>query len=288
MSTDKARRSRFMSYMPRIVLLSIAVLTLLGQTMPIAYASTTIGVVPAATLDALTARAQQTGTMRLIVGLNIPDAPQGEFNTPAADAVQRQRVAQAQQGLLQRLSGRGVRATAQFQYIPFVGLEANAAAIQALSADPGVTTIQEDGLNQISLDESIPLIGGNANGSFGSTQRTGAGQTVAVLDTGVMRTHTFLANKVVSEACYSTTSAADGATAFCQTGSTAVGSGVNCPVSISGCDHGTHVAGIVAGKGANGITFNGVAKDANIIAIQVFSRFDIPECGTCTSASIPT
>ena len=36
-----------------------------------------------------------------------------------------------------------------------------------------------------------------------------------------------------------------------------------------GCDHGTHVAGIAAGKSAS---FSGVAKDANVIAMQVFSR----------------
>ena len=281
MSTDTARRSRFMSYMPRIVLLSIAVLTLLGQTMPVAYASTAIGVVPAATLDALTARAQQTGTMRLIVGLTIPNAPQGELNFPVSDAVQRQRVAQAQQGLLQRMAGRGVQATAQFEYIPFIGLRANAAAIAALNNDPGVSTIEEDMQYQPMLEASIPLIGGNADGSFGSTNRTGAGQVVAVLDTGVMRTHAFLANKVVSEACYSTTDSTRGTTAFCETGSTAAGSGVNCPASISGCDHGTHVAGIVAGKGTS---FNGVAKEASIIAIQVFSRLDNAQCSACTTA----
>jgi len=37
----------------------------------------------------------------------------------------------------------------------------------------------------------------------------------------------------------------------------------------TGCDHGTHVAGIAAGKSAS---FSGVAKDANLIAMQVFSR----------------
>ena len=55
-------------------------------------------------------------------------------------------------------------------------------------------------------------------------------------------------------------------------------SGLNCDSSVSSvCSHGTHVAGIAAGKGT---TFSGVAKDANIIAIQVFSRFDDPaQCG---------
>jgi subtilisin-like proprotein convertase family protein len=61
---------------------------------------------------------------------------------------------------------------------------------------------------------------------------------------------------------------------FCPDGvesSTASGSGVHC--TIDGCSHGTHVAGIVAGRnGPNGRT--GVAPDASIIAIQVFTHID--------------
>jgi hypothetical protein len=38
--------------------------------------------------------------------------------------------------------------------------------------------------------------------------------------------------------------------------------------SHAGCEHGTHVAGAAAGRGAS---FSGVAADANIVAIQVFS-----------------
>jgi hypothetical protein len=41
------------------------------------------------------------------------------------------------------------------------------------------------------------------------------------------------------------------------------------------------VAGIAAGKGTGGTAFSGVAKDANVIAVQVFSRFDsASNCGT--------
>ena len=99
-----------------------------------------------------------------------------------------------------------------------------------------------------------------------------------------MKTHTFLTNKVVSEACYSTTDATQNSTAFCTSGSTASGVGVNCPVTITGCDHGTHVAGIVAGKGTNGITFNVASpKDATLIAIQVFTKFS--GAATCGGAA---
>lgn len=120
------------------------------------------------------------------------------------------------------------------------------------------------------------MIGGSPTGTFGTSQRTGAGQTIAILDTGVMKTHTFLAHKVVSEACYSSTDTSYGSLAVCEFNSTAPGSGVNCTISTTGCDHGTHVAGVAAGNGA---AFNGVAKDATIIAIQVFSEFSEDYCG---------
>src|SRR5690606_12578974 len=46
--------------------------------------------------------------------------------------------------------------------------------------------------------------------------------------------------------------------------------------------HGTHVAGIAAGRSQTvaGQTINGVAPNANIIAIQVFTRFNRDtDCG---------
>ena len=51
--------------------------------------------------------------------------------------------------------------------------------------------------------------------------------------------------------------------------STARGSGNDCPVSIGGCGHGTHVAGIAVGSNAN---FSGVARNANLVAIKTASR----------------
>lgn len=55
-------------------------------------------------------------------------------------------------------------------------------------------------------------------------------------------------------------------------------SGLPCPSSIAGCDHGTHVAGIAAGDSFlyAGNEYHGVARDAQIIPIKVFSQFNNP------------
>ncbi len=81
---------------------------------------------------------------------------------------------------------------------------------------------------------------------------------------------------MVSEACYSTTYSGYSSTTLCPDeaeASTASGSGLPCS-GISGCDHGTHVAGIAAGKPYDDVTRTGVAPGAELIAIQIFSRFD--------------
>jgi subtilisin family serine protease len=110
----------------------------------------------------------------------------------------------------------------------------------------------------------------------------GAGQAVAILDTGVDFTHPAFNNtdrvRVVSEACYSTGSAAYGSISLCPDQareSVAPGSGADCVAtlrargagSVSTCAHGTHVAGIATGN--DGLSVVGVAPDAGLISIQV-------------------
>lgn len=220
----------------------------------------------------------QKGKVKVIVRLSEPEA--------SSTTAQRQiRLVSTQDSVLEKLkqvTSFKPTTVKRFKVVSGMALEVDLAALQLLSSDPNVVSIQEDVAVPPALYQSIPLVDANDAWTMGYS---GAGQTVAILDTGVNKYHSFFSGKVVSEACYSTTDAESSVTSFCPGGvesSTATGSGANCPSSISGCDHGTHVAGIAAGKnGASSYgTLHGVARDAKIIAIQVFSRFnDSDDCG---------
>lgn len=221
-------------------------------------------------------KAASGGVVRVLVQVATSFTPEGRLAGAQALA-QRQEIGRSQDALLQKLGSQGVKIHARYGHIPFLALEVDAAALDRLSHLPGVVGVMEDAFLKASLVSSNAVIGSGVAWSMGLT---GAGQTIAVLDTGVDKTHPYFAsgpqNKVVSEACYSSnvTSGFNPTTSVCPGGvteSTAPGSGVNCSLSIStDCQHGTHVAGIAAGNDGVGPAY-GVARDANLISIQVFS-----------------
>lgn len=105
-----------------------------------------------------------------------------------------------------------------------------------------------DGKVQASLDVSVPQIGAPTAWAAG---HTGAGTTVAVLDTGLDTTHPDFAGAVT------------GSRDFTETGSTADDNG-----------HGTHVASIVTGSGAaSGGKYQGVAPDAKLLIGKVLDAY---------------
>ncbi|MEQ4719282.1 S8 family serine peptidase [Nonomuraea sp. B19D2] len=142
-----------------------------------------------------------------------------------------------------------------FSRLPVVTMRVDAAGLDRLAAQAGVVSVTEDVPVPPVLAESIPLIGADKTRAAGLT---GAGGAVAVLDTGVARSHTFLAGRVVAEACFSPSDAEYGASSLCpdgedeQEGTGAADSDQGpCAAANLDCDHGTHVAGIAVGNGAN-------------------------------------
>ncbi len=233
-------------------------------------------------LDALMQKAD-VGTVRLLVTLDAAFQPEG--NIPATSArSQRNAISATANRVLNGIANLNYKLIATYETIPVIALEADKATLIQLANLPEVKYVQEDVPERTSDVSSGNLVGLPAAIAAGWT---GAGWTVAILDTGVQKTHPFLSGKVVAEACFSTSSGSTSTTVCPNGGSTSgstpgmsgSGAGVNC--TVSGCEHGTHVAGIAAGKNfSGGPGYDGMARDANIIAIQVFSRFNSStDCG---------
>jgi subtilisin family serine protease len=224
-------------------------------------------------------KADRKGVARVIVGLKGDFPSEGALND-SERSERRRKIKSEREKFLGRHAGKRLDKIKKFEFIPFLAFEADTAALEQLRTDEQIETIEEDELAAPTLTESAALVGAPGAWSMGFS---GSGQTIAVFDTGIDRNHNFLAGKVVSEACYS--SVYTDSASVCPNGvteSVEQGSGVNCASTISGCAHGTHVAGIAAGRGS---TASGIAKDANIIAIQVFSSVNNAE--SCGSNPVP-
>ena len=227
-----------------------------------------------ANAERLVRKAVDQGRIRVIVGLGTALKPRESLGRAEA-AAQARILRTAQDGLATRVLGRALAssdAVVRFDTIPFVSMFVDAAQARRLLADREATSIQEDVPVPPSLLESVPRLNADDVWAAGFP---GTGFTVAILDTGVDKTHPMLSGKVVSEACYSTEDPELRIRSLCPgrvLESTEPGSGVHC--NVIQCDHGTHVAGIAAGRAMPGSGHTGVARDANVIAIQVFSRFN--------------
>jgi subtilase family serine protease len=235
------------------------------------------GAEPSLVPDALHAQAASRGTARVIIRLNTPYQPESTLASAAHVTNQRQTLAGLQSLVRTQLRGIPHRVVRDFgKTLPLMAIEASPDALRALGSLRGIVAeVVPDGVSAPTLAQSIPLIHADEAWAAGFD---GTNQIVAILDTGVQRTHPFLGGRVIAEACFS--SATTGVTSVCPGGAeSAFGTGTAGPCAVPGtaCNHGTHVAGIAAGSGAS---FSGVAKNASIIAIQVFSRFnDDSSCG---------
>jgi subtilisin family serine protease len=222
-------------------------------------------------------KAQSEGQVRVIAELALSAAAQSPVDSDIVRDLRRAEVAQARNSVRGSLLGTKHSVAREYEQLPFVAVEVGIDGLRTLESLQGVVTrVVEDRLNRPFLAQSTVVVQATQvwAGDFGGTPFDGSGQVVAILDTGVDKNHPFLAGKVVEEACFSSNNAGFGATSVCPGGATssfASGSGLPCDASISGCNHGTHVAGIAAGSGAS---FSGVAKGANLMAVQVFTKFD--------------
>lgn len=147
----------------------------------------------------------------------------------------------------------------EYDQLPFSLIRVRSrAALDRLLSNPLVKGVYEDGLMYPQLLSSLPFIGQPATVAAGYT---GAGTTVAVIDTGINYINVTYPDL---GSCSSPGSAGCRVAAVIDCSAASGGNYRNCSTSSSNTDtngHGTNVAGIVAG----------VAPATNIAAINVFT-----------------
>lgn len=227
---------------------------------------------------------------RVLVELNMATAPEQLKIEYSGTELNRQRIAHLRKLLLDWLHNRDIEVVHQFKTIPYVSLIASESDIHKLKNTGLIKTARRVKSYDTQLFESTRVIGADVAWSRGYT---GLGQTVAVLDSGVDNDHAHFSANIVEEACFlSGVANFDWVFEFvepsgdqlrdflleredslfkCANGTgEQIGWGASQPceseVGVTGCDHGTHVTGIVAGKS---YLVGGVALSAGVVPIRV-------------------
>jgi len=241
------------------------------------------------TWDKLVEKAKDEGSIPVIITLKQRIRPEGALTT-GQRRTQRRQIDSVGDRVLDDVSG-DVEHVDRFEAVPIVTLKATPEALEQLRRSPDVISVAEDVPVPLRPPpQTVPSQAAQAARSWSTGDQwwhlykdetntawskgyDGTGQTVAVLDTGVQSDHPWLAGKVVSEACFSSAGSCSGGVTV-QYGT---GSAAPCTF-VSVCGHGTHVAHDAAGK-------YGVARNAKIIALRVFSRSTQCSGGAAVCAS---
>ncbi|MCB9362780.1 S8 family serine peptidase [Candidatus Woesearchaeota archaeon] len=150
---------------------------------------------------------------------------------------------------------KNIEQVTRYETIPSLAGSITQKGLDMLLEDPDIKTITTIKPVHISLTQSSPLIQAEQawNLYVNSTNITGKGETICVVDTGIDTDHAGFQDRIVAEYCYCTDNCCPD----------------NTPEDTAADDdngHGTHCASIAAG---NYNQYIGVAPEANIVAIKV-------------------
>lgn len=190
------------------------------------------------------------GVRNVSVVLDMEWAPEGYLDEEELRA-QRSRVMEAQDQVISKLPLGLVNQIYRTPHIPVLIVPLREEALAAVTKSPRVTRLEVVENARLALSTMTSSSRSQAVDLHGRGL-TGAGRTVAVIDTGVTAAHSALSGKIVLEACF--TGGVGSST--CPGGvsqSTYVGSGVDW------AGHGTAMAGVIAASGS----LTGMARYSN-------------------------
>jgi subtilisin family serine protease len=172
----------------------------------------------------------------------------------------RARAKSNQESVISKLSGAETVVRHRFDYINGFSADVTGEGLMELLDDPLVERVELVGRVQLHLAESVPLVNGTGVWAVqvGGVNLTGAGQSVCVIDTGVDYTHPNLGGCTQEDFLAGNCGKVPYGYDFYDDDAD----------PMDGDGHGTHVAGIVASDHG---TYRGVAPEAKIIAMKVFS-----------------
>ncbi|TVR48214.1 MAG: hypothetical protein EA386_05485 [Rhodobacteraceae bacterium] len=232
-------------------------------------------------------RVRAEGALVLIVGLDVDFVVHGELESAQIEA-QDTRIDRASSRVAARLSEGAVLNPARM--VPFMTVRVDEADLQALLSMQGIDTIRESITFDLDLSESTAHVDARRLWvTLPGLRASGHGQAIAVLDSGVWRGHLAFFDpqfntKIPASACFSNTEQSATHASTCPNGETSQitpfsgVAGVDCDPDTDGCGHGTHVAAIAGGHLGNPPMSHGMARDADIIPINVFRQRD--NCGS--------
>jgi subtilisin family serine protease len=191
---------------------------------------------------------QQNDMVRIIVALRPP-------TFDAEIQSETDQIAQAQDSVISELSPDDFGLTHRYRTIAGLAGEVTSEGLETIRNNPNVMAVDLDMPVQATLAESGKLI--RATQVWSEFGLTGKGVNVAVLDTGIEIAHPDLGDDLIAQKCFNH--------GTCPPNQT--------DESLSAQDengHGTHVAGIISGRGT--IAPSGIAPDAGIVAVRILNR----------------
>jgi subtilisin family serine protease len=239
---------------PPVFLLLAAALALVGASAQDGTAPSRSGVADPGIRDVL----EKHGTARVLIAFEVPAL---EHMGPAARSTLSARAAiGAVSDDLVATFGPG-EFTLRHRYgsVNVLAGDVTAAGLDRLLANPSVVRVDLDRGGRGQLTEAVPLATLDVVQDLGFT---GAGVTVAVIDSGLDTDHPDLGNDLVAEQCFCSGPA--GAVGCCPNGADTQ-SGAGAAEDDHG--HGTNVTGIVTSSGT--VAPLGGAPDAEIVAVKV-------------------